>query len=453
MHVFDPTEMAEVTGGRLLAGGPAGPVATDTRGLPKDAWFLALRGERFDAHEFLGQARAAGAVGCIVDRVPSGDWEGGVLLVDDTLRALQDLAASRREMYKGSVVGITGSSGKTTTRSLCALALRPLGSVHETEGNWNNHVGLPLTILAAGGGERAWVLELGTSSPGEIERLTEICSPDVRVVLNVGPAHLEELGGLDGVAREKGALFASARPGDVVCINMDDPWVSAMVHPAGVHRVSWGTVPGATIRLVESTLDTQTLTTRARYATPDGEFTVRIADPGHHVALDGAGALAAAFALGAPLRESVEAMAAYEPVGMRLAVEQMPGGWVAINDAYNANPQSMAASLNLLAKLPPPRVAVLGDMLELGESESEWHAQVACTAGELGLEGVVLVGPRMMRAAPNCRGASEVFACEDPLDAVAWLEARLAPQGTVLFKASRGLRVERILDALREVKL
>lgn len=450
MQRLDPADMAKATGGTLIRSGPAGPVATDTRSMPPNAWFVALRGERYDAHEFLEQAQEAGAAGCIVDRLPPDSWAGGVLVVNDTLRALQDLAAVCRDTYAGPVVGITGSSGKTTTRNLCALALRPLGTVHETRGNWNNHVGLPLTILAAEGRERAWVLELGTSSPGEIERLAEICTPTVRLVVNVGPAHLEELGGLEGVAREKGALFATAQPGDVLCVNVDDPRVVGMPQPEGVRLIRWGVSPDADIQLLESRLDPATWSTWARYATPEGELDVRIGDPGHHVALNGAGALAVAWGACVPLRQAVEALSDYEPVGMRLAVETMADGWVAINDAYNANPQSMEASLHLLAKLNPPRFAVLGDMLELGESESEWHAGVARLAGELGLEGVAFVGPRMAHVASACQGSGEVFASEEPMDAVAWLQARLGHEGTVLFKGSRGLRVERVLEALRE---
>ena len=214
--------------------------------------------------------------------------------------------------------------------------------------------------------------------------------------------------------------------------------------------IGWGVSPGAEIRLLEARLDPSTWSTWARYDTPEGELEVRIGDPGHHVALNGAGALAVAMGVGVPLREAVEAMSDYAPVGMRLAVETMSGGWFAINDAYNANPQSMEASLNLLAKLSSPRFAVLGDMLELGASEAEWHEGVARLAGELGLEGVALVGPRMARAAGACQGAGEVFVSEDPMEAVEWLRRRLGQEGVVLFKGSRGLRVERVLDALRE---
>ncbi len=439
---FDGAGITVATGGELVRDGLVGPVVTDTRALSAGDWFLALVGDRFDGHDFLERAERAGAAGCIVRRVPDG-WTRGCVKVPDTLVALQDLGRAARGRYVGPVVGLTGSSGKTTTRTLIALALSPLGRIHHTTGNLNNHIGVPMTLLAGAASDAAWVVEMGTSAPGEIAVLADIASPDVRLIVNIGAAHLEELGGLQGVATEKGALFRSARPSDTLCINVDDPFLAPMVAPPGTHRVTWGT--SGTVALVSAVVDPNTLSTVATWSTPQGTLTGRIAAPGEHVAHDAAGALAVALALGVDLQAAVATFERYEPVGMRLHRVVLSSGAVALNDAYNANPQSMEASLRLLASLPGRRVAVLGDMLELGPGEATYHQQVAALAHGLRIDVVVLVGPRMVAARGACPGAA---AFEDPSDAVPMLRGVLDSDVHMLLKGSRGARVERVLHEL-----
>jgi UDP-N-acetylmuramoyl-tripeptide--D-alanyl-D-alanine ligase len=443
---FDGRQIAEATGGQLVQDGPSGPVLTDTRSLAQGSWFLALVGDRFDGHDFL--ERAAVAAGCIVDR-PVPDWQGGVVQVADTTRAIQDLGRAARDRLTGPVVALTGSSGKTTTRALIALALEPMGSVHQTVGNLNNHLGVPMTLLAGSEQAAVTVVEMGTSSPGEIAVLADIARPDVRLLLNVGPAHLEELGGLEGVAREKGALLASARPGDTVVLNADDPFVANQHVPEGVRVVRYGRA--GEVRLLEASLDSETLHTAARIEVPgQGTVHIELPTPGLHIAHNAAAALAVAFALGVPAATAAAALSRYEPVGMRLRVEPLPQGALAINDAYNANPQSTEASLRTLAQLPGRRVAVLGDMLELGAEEAAWHERTGALAASLGLDLVVLVGPRMAAAAAYARGRAPVWAAEDGMELVERLRAWLRPGDRVLFKGSRGARVERIVHALQE---
>lgn len=443
---FDGMAIAQATGGRLVRQAPAGPIGTDTRTLPAGAWFVALKGDRFDAHDFLETAAQRGAAGCVVERedVP---WQGGMVVVPDALRALQDLGRAARDRFQGPVVGLTGSSGKTTTRALAALALSPLGFVHQTTGNLNNHIGVPLTLLARPEEARAMVVEMGTSAPGEIAVLADIARPEVRLIVNVGPAHLLELGGLAGVAVEKGALFASARPGDTVCVNVDDPRVEALPVPPGVRRLTWGS--RGEIVLKDAIVDPKTLATDATWESPVGLLRARIPTPGQHIAHNAAGALCIALALGIDLREAAAALERYEPVGMRLREEPLPQGGRALNDAYNANPASMAASLRLLASLPGRRAAVLGDMLELGTGEAEWHARTAQLAHELGLDRVFLVGPRMAAAAANCPGCAAFVEPEDAVQPLAdWLSSG-GSDDVVLFKGSRGARVERVLGGVR----
>ncbi len=445
--IFDGATIARATGGQLVADAPAGRIHTDTRTLQAGDWFLAFRGERFDGHRFVEQALADGAVGCVVD----GDWEApegfdaGCVVVSDTLKAYQDLGRHARRQFRGPVVGLSGSSGKTTTRSFIALALSPLGTVHQTVANLNNHIGVPKTLLAAPSEADVQVVEMGTSSPGEIQVLAEIAEPDLRLLVNVGPAHLEELCGLEGVAVEKGALFRTARPGDIVVVNLDDPFIAAMELPAGVRRVTWGR--GGDVELLDATLDPATLHTVASFRAPTGAFTASLPAPGRHLAHNAAGAVASAWALGVDPAEAVGALEGYEPVGMRLEAQDLPGGVQAFNDAYNANPASMAASLRLLASLPGRRLAVMGDMLELGPEEARYHREAVALAHELGLDGVVLVGPRMQAAAAACPTA---LSFASPEDAVEPTRALLQSGDRVLFKGSRGAHVERVLQGLEE---
>ena len=252
---FDGAAIAGAAGGRLRAAAGSGPITTDTRAIRPGDWFLALVGDRFDGHSFVPDAARAGVVGVVVARdveVPDGV---GVVRVRDTLHALQDLGRAARARLSGPVIGITGSAGKTTTRALTALALSPLGEVHQTGANLNNHIGVPLTLLGAPETAAASVIEMGTSGPGEIALLSDIGRPDVRMIVNVGPAHLEELGGLDGVMREKGGMFKFAVGGDTLCVNLDDPRVAGAPRPSRTRLIGWGRSADATIRLVDAVVD------------------------------------------------------------------------------------------------------------------------------------------------------------------------------------------------------
>ncbi len=445
---FDGSTIATATSGSLIRDAAAGPIQTDTRKLEPGAWFLAIVGERFDGHAFLQTAAEKDCAGIIVSQAPDG-WERGLVVVPDTTVALQDLGRHARGQLEVPVVGLTGSAGKTTTRALMALAMSPMGEVHQTVGNLNNHWGVPMTLVATPEGVSGLVVEMGTSSPGEIGLLAEIARPNVRLIVNVGPSHLLELGGLDGVAREKGALFATAEPGDVLCVNLDDDRIRELPWPDWTTTVTYGFHPGAEIRVDEAELVPERLATRTVFETPEGRIEVELPAPGLHIAHNAAGALAVARALGVDLHAAAAAMADYAPVGMRMRREDLPGGATALNDAYNANPASMEASLEVLAAMPGRRIAVLGTMLELGTQEDAWHAHIARRAGELGLELVVLVGEPFGMAAPCCEGAGDVWVFRDGEAAVPLLRDFLGEGDHVLFKGSRGARIELVLKALQ----
>lgn len=437
---FDSEAIAAATGGTVIRPGPSGPIMANSQTLPAGEWFVALAGEGFDDNRFVPEAARRGVAGVVVSRLPEG-VDVPVVWVSDTWQALRDLGRVARRRFVGPVVALTGSSGKTTTRTLVALALSPLGDVHQTAENTNHEPGVPLTLLECPEHAHAQVIELGAHLPGGIERLARTVEPDVRLLLDIGPAHLATLGDLDGVAREKGAIFATARPGDTCVVNLDDPRVAALPVPAGARRVTFG--HDGDVALVDAVLDPVALATTARWRTPTGEVSARLPSPARFVADDAAAALAVAWICGVELSAAAAAMERYVPLGGRLRVRTVAPGVTVLDDTYNANPRSLAAALRLLASLPGRRAAVIGDMLELGPDEARFHEEIVALAVALDLELLVLVGPRMAAArqiAPNVR----VF--DAPGEAVALLRSWVGPGDHVLVKGSRGVRMERVLE-------
>jgi len=447
--ILDAQLMAEATSGVLVRDADPGRVCTDTRKLAPGDWFLTLKGERFDAHDFLPQAHAAGIAGTIASHVPQG-WDRGFIEVPDGLKALQDIARRIRRDYRGPVVGITGSTGKTTTRVMIGLALEPLGVIHQTTGNLNNHIGVPLTILDAPVGADAWVLEMGMNHLGEIDLLAEIGQPTVRIITNVGAAHLEGVGSIERVAQAKGELFDGARPGDILCINADDPHICSLPTPEGVRLIRYGLSMDSDVRLTDAAIDPTTLETRFRIETPTGRVLGTLPSPGLHLAHNAAAAVAVARALRVPTERLGALLGRYAPVGMRLRVEDGPGHIRVINDAYNANPMSMAASLKTLCSVPRTegarRIALLGDMLELGPDEVAAHREIIELAQGLDLDVLGLAGPRFAAAAGS---SSPHLLADDAIGLARLLKNQLRPGDVVLLKGSRGLAMEGVLSALQ----
>lgn len=445
---FDAAAIAAATGGRLVQAPPTaepGPLSTDSRQIGPGDWFLAIVGERFDAHDFLGQVRERGCAGVVAQRVPAG-WDRGFVQVDDTLVALQDLGRAARRAVDCPVIGITGSAGKTTTRAMVAVAIGAVGEVYTTAGNLNNHIGVPLTLLAAPRDCAAMVVELGMSGFGEIDLLQEISAPDIRLITNVGAAHLEGVGSLEGVARAKGELFAGARPGDVCIVNADDPYVRELPVPEGARVLRYGRSPASEVRLVEATIDPVSLATAFTVRIGGQTVSATLPSPGLHLAMNGAAALAVAHVLGLDLADAARRLSAYRPVGMRLRIEEGPGEISVINDAYNANPVSVKASVGTLGAMAGRRIAVLGDMLELGSYEAVLHEDCLQHAILADLDILALVGPRFTAAAR--RLGVDLLHAESPEALAPLLAPLLLPGDLVLLKGSRGIGVERLLGAL-----
>jgi UDP-N-acetylmuramoyl-tripeptide--D-alanyl-D-alanine ligase len=430
--------------------------AADSRAVQAEQLFFALPGERVDGFDFVAQAVASGAAGVVVARgrhLPVGCAGATVIAVDDPRKALGDLARAVRAQFGGRVVAVTGSNGKTTTKELVAAALRPLGEVLRTPGNFNTDVGLPLTILSARGDEAAWVLEMAMRAPGEIATLTEIARPEIGIITNVAAAHLETLGSIEGVARAKGELFAGLGRAATAVLPVDDPLIAAQAAPvAPERRLTFGGRSTGDVRTLDC-IPAGAGGSVVRYAVRGTPVVVRLPLGGAHNARNGAAALAAALAAGvAP----VDAARGLETVVLppHRSAPVAAGGRTILDDCYNANPASMNAALAALAAAAGGghRFAILGDMLELGPGAEAAHRALGRAAGE-GLAGLAAVGALAPVVVDEARTAGlppeRAVVAASPEAAAAALAPWTAAGDWILVKASRGLRLERAVEALR----
>ena len=459
-------EVAAVTGGRLhraTGDEQVTSVEFDSRKAAPGVLFLALPGERVDGHSFAAAAVAAGAAGVLAARevdapsvvVPPAAGAAGTYLAENdpdgagaaVLAALAKLArhsvdSLTDDSLEGlAVVGVTGSSGKTSTKDLLAAVLAPLGPTVAPPGSFNNELGHPWTALRADAGTRHLVLELSARGPGHIAALCRIAPPRIGVVLNVGRAHLGEFGSPEAIAQAKGELVEALPAGGVAVLNADDPAVAAMATRTAARVVPVGRGADALVRAVDVTSDAGRA--RFRLVTPAGEADVALRLVGAHHVGNALSAAAVALELGATPAGVAESLSAAAPASRwRMEVADRADGVTVVNDAYNANPESMRAALDALADLGRDRRtwAVLGRMAELGDSEAAAHAEVAGAAAELGVGTLVAVGE------PGYGSAARHVT--DPAAALALLRAEVAPGDVVLVKASRAVGLDRVADAL-----
>lgn len=455
---FEANEIVSVTGGSLRVPfeGRARGVAIDSRAVVAGNLFVALRGPTHDAHRFLPQVRERGALAAIVARgaeVPEGL---GAVEVDDPERALGDLAAFHRLRWAGTVVGITGSAGKTTTKELVAAALEVDGArVHRTRGNLNNLIGVPMTLFELDENVSRCVLEMGTSRPGEIARLASIGASDVAVVTLASAAHTEGIGSVEKVAEEKTSLLCALRDDGTAIFNGDVEAIRPFVPQIRASRVlSFGREPENDLRLRSWEL-TGDLRTRAVVDLPGTEgLELRLRLLGEAAALNATTALAVVYALGLDLADAAHRIEAVEATEGRM--RPLPGarGSIVLDDAYNANPRSTILALDTLAAVARLRggrpVAYLADMRELGEREASDHRDVVAHAIALGISELVLVGGAMSEAARSL-GSPAAITCVANADEAAELARVRVRSGDVsLVKGSRSLAMERVVVALHE---
>jgi len=417
----------------------------DTRALQPGMLFVALAGERVDGHDYLAQAMAAGAAGALVTR--RMDAALAQVQVGDTLRALGDLASAARARSTAEVIGITGSSGKTTVKNLCAAIFAGIGSTHATQGNQNNEIGLPLSLLNMREDARYAVLEMGAGKPGDIAYLAAIGRPRVALVNNVAPAHLERLGSLEGVAETKGAIYAALPADGVAVINADDAFAAYFVALAGARRVlRFGGTTEADVYAAQVHSDLHG--SRFVLHTPSGTAAVMLALPGAHNVRNALAAAALAHALDVAPAQIAQGLAQVSTQHGRLARRVMPGGWILLDDSYNANPASVAAAIDTLALAPGETWLVLGDLAELGPNAHALHAELGRKARVAGITRLWTVG-RLSAAASTAFGvAANHF--EDQAALAAALQAAAHAGVTCLVKGSRASAMERVIEQLEQ---
>ena len=436
---------------RAPAGTMFEAVSTDTRTLARGDLFVAIAGERFDGHDFVSDALSLGAAGVVVSHASGAEPPVPVYPVADTLVALGDLARHRRREHRGQVVAITGSSGKTTTKELLRGALNRSYRVHASPSSLNNRIGLPLTLLGAPDEAEVVVLEMGTNEPGEIEVLTAIAEPDIGAVTTVSDGHLEKLGSLEGVFREKLALIAGLEGRGAAVVGDQPPILAARaraLHP-NVRVAGWSSLADARLRPENAQPDP-----RGRYFFDWRNQRVHLQMPGRHAVYDALIALAVSDLLETPHGSAVRGLEEYVPRGMR--GEQLHAGDLTLLlDCYNANPESVRAALDLLALIPAGgrRVAVLGSMLELGNRSDALHDQLLDEALSQAVDVVLALG-EFAAAAERLRDAgrtgmeTELLACPDPAEGYALLREHLEGNELILLKGSRGVALERLVPLI-----
>lgn len=447
--------IAEIVGGTLSDPGAADVTVTgaaflDSREVVPGGLFLAIPGEHVDGHDFAGRALAGGAAAVLATHA----IDGPAVLVPDVqvavgLLAAEVLAELRRVNPSLRVLAVTGSQGKTSVKDMLAAVLTDAGPTVATYGSFNNELGLPLTVLRAGPGTRFLVLEMGARGIGHIAELCAIARPDISVVLNVGRAHLGEFGSQQNIAVAKGELVEALGPDGVAILNADDPLVAAMASRTRATVQSFGTDPSSTLRLEQVRLDD--------FGRPTFELElgaerveVRLQLLGAHQAGNAAAAAIAAVAAGVPLAEVARSLSALRSLSKwRMELVERPDGLIVVNDAYNANPDSMAAALTTLAEIGArtgrPTVAVLGEMRELGGTATAEHAAIGQLASSLGIGQLFVVGEGARGISDEDQTAHFSASVGELIDAV---RKNVVGTEVVLVKASRAAGLERVVEAL-----
>jgi UDP-N-acetylmuramoyl-tripeptide--D-alanyl-D-alanine ligase len=435
-------EAAAVLAGKT-SGAPArfDGVSTDSRSLKPHELFVALRGERFDGHDFLAAAAQRGAAGAMVDRRCAGPFPLPVVIVDDTRRALGALARAWRRRFSPALVAVTGSNGKTTVKEMLAAILRAHAgepAVLATSGNLNNDIGVPLTVLRLRGEHRWCALELGMNHRGEIAYLAGIAAPTVALVNNAQREHLEFMNSVEEVAAENGSVYEALAADGIAVVNADDAHAAYFKQRADPHRVLDFGLAGAA---VTGRYELKHLSSEIRIRTPQGETGATLAIPGLHNVRNALAAAACALAAGVPAASIGPGLSAFRPYAGRLQVKQGAGGRTIIDDTYNANPDSVRAAIDVLASCPGPTALVLGDMGEVGSQGPQFHREVGDYARAKGVDRLLALGEATSHAvAAFGPGARHFDALDDLVDA---LEAK-----TVLVKGSRFMKMERVVAAL-----
>ena len=441
-------EICDAVGGTLLQSSDVSVtrVSTDSRSIPEGALFVPLVGERFDGHAYIGKALESGAAGCLTARTPDALLPGKFYIqVSDTRLALKALALWYRGRFALPVVQVTGSAGKTTTKEMIACVLGRRFRTLKTQANFNNDIGTPLTLLGLTHAHQAAVIETGMNHFGEIRYLGAMVRPSVAVITNVGDAHIENLGNTrQGILQAKCEIFEHLRPDGIAVLNGDDPLLNTVTLPQPILRCGRGEncqvrVTAVDDRGIEGVACTVT-TDRAAYR-------LHTSSPGRYMIYPMAMAAAIGETLGLTGEEIAAGVAAYAPTGSRMRLLHLSGERLLIDDCYNANPQAMAEALRLLAGTSGRRVAVLGDMGELGELTVSAHRAIGALTEKLGLDGVIAIGEKARDIASAAANAQWFPTVADALPAV---RAAFTGRTALLVKASHAMHFETIVKELEQ---
>ncbi len=457
-------EVLRATGGRLLQGEERAffqGISTDSRMVGEGELFIALKGPRFDGHHFALKALEKKAGGVVIEEDTTGDIRRNgyrpkaVIVVKDTLRALGDLARERRRRYRIPVVALTGSNGKTTTKEMISACLETTFPILKTRENLNNLIGLPLTLLNLTEKERVVILEMGMNVPGEIRRLTEIAEPDVGLITNIQIVHLEGVGSLERVREEKGELFRRMRRDGTILVNQNDPHVIDLASEFSGQKITFG---------VEKSADVMAKEIRLRGAEGTSfnlilegeEIEVSLPLLGRHFVPNALSAIAVASLFGIEVKKAKEALERFRPFPMRMEIIHLEGGKTLINDAYNANPRSMELALETLAEIKGKgrAIAVLGDMLELGDFTEEAHRQIGEKVEELSIDLLLTMGEKaplvVESAVRHGFEPKRTRVMESHSEAISILKEVAQEGDWILIKGSRRMAMEKIVEGLTE---
>src|SRR5438309_1064821 len=455
MERLSLSKIAEFAGAEIKRGSAEAMierVSTDSRTIKPGELFVALRGENFDAHNFLEQVAKSGAAGAIVAGEVSAKLPApfSILRANDTLAAYQNLAANYRKTLPLKVLCITGSNGKTSTKDFAASILGRAYRVTKTEGNFNNHVGLPRTILQANREDQFAVWEIGMNHPGEIAALARIASPDAALVTNIGIAHIEFMGSREAIAQEKGALAEAASASGFVILNADDPFSASMAKRVRARVILAGIESGAI-----HAEDVQQTSAGSEFTIIEGAHRCRaqLPVPGSHMVQNAMLAVAAGRAFGVSLEDCAAGLAATPLIKARLQIREINGVRF-IDDSYNANPDSMKAALRTLMELESDgkRVAVLGKMLELGAESERGHQEVGEAAATLGIDHLIAIADDTIAIAAEKAGLENFAVAKDASEAAEMLSEIVGPGDLVLIKGSRSSRTELVLDEFAKLQ-
>jgi len=446
------------TGGTIIQGNQnqiISAVTTDSRSVPKGSLFVALKGDRFDGHDFVHQALEKGAEAAIVSKPYATDISNkAIIQVDDTLQALQDLAAAYRLRFDIPIIAVTGSVGKTTTRELIACCLATTWNTLKTKANYNNDIGLPLTLLQLEGYHQAAVVEMAMRGLGEIARLTKIARPNFALISNVEPVHLETMGSIENIARAKCEVLSQLPADGFVLINGDNELLLKEAEKYPCQRYTFGFNRDCDFQALSCNIVSSGTEIKMRFR--DHIETIFFPLPAVKLALNAVSAAALASLLGIDMARIKQGLLNYYPIGYRLHIIDLTDGGKVINDAYNANPVSMAAALETGRQLAQSGkyAAILGEMYELGNLEVEGHINVGKNAYAAGVDLLVAVGERSRYIAQGAIQAgmdsNRVHYFSTKNEATNYLSQKIDNSWTLLFKASRGMQLEEIVDTLFE---